>query len=303
MLRVETSDDTSGIQSLIDLERRGPTQFRSRVNEMNFSGGLYGGQMLSQGMEAALATVEGKAPHSLHGYFLNPGDIHEPLDYDVELTRDGGSFANRRVQVTQGARALMDMRVSFHVGEQAIVHQIDPRPAPDPETLAGRDELMARWKDRMTPMVLARLKGGHCIDARAVDPEQVFWGANPSPRSAYWARMPSAADLTEAQQPAALAYMTDYVMTVPILLPCGDARIYRDMRLTSLDHAIWFHRPWPAHEWLLFETESPVAANGRGLLRACVYARSGELVMSMAQEMVLRPRNGLPPLMAGDPGA
>jgi len=303
MVRVESSDDTSGIAALLDLEALGKGRFRSRINEMNFSGGLYGGQFISQGMKAALATVEGKTPHSLHGYFLDAGDIGQPVDYQVETSRDGRSFANRRVQVAQGARTLMEMRISFHAGEEALVHQIDAAPAPPPESLASLEELMSLWKARMTPVVLARLRGCHCIDARPVDPEQVFWGGSPASASAFWARMPSAEDLDDADQPAALAYMTDYIMTVPILLPAGNAGIYRDMRLTSLDHAVWFHRPWRAEEWLLFETESPVAANGRGLLRVKVYARSGELVMSMAQEMVLRRRNGLPPLMTKERSA
>jgi acyl-CoA thioesterase-2 len=298
LLRVRETDAPAEIAGLLELDRLDPLRFRGRENEMNFSGGLYGGQMLCQGLTAAMATVEGKSPHSLHGYFLSAGDIHQPIDYQVEPTRDGASFANRRVKVGQGERLLMDMRLSFHAGEDAFVHQIDARPAPEPESLPTRQELIARWRERMTPMVLARLRGADMIDARAVDPELVYWSSRPASQTAYWARMPSAGRLPAHLHAAALTYMTDYVMTVPILLPCADPAVYRDMRLTSLDHSIWFHRPWRADDWLLFETESPVAANGRGLLHARAYARTGELVLSLAQEMLIRPRNGVAPVLA-----
>jgi acyl-CoA thioesterase II len=274
-------DALEELVALLDLEPLEVNLFRG-VSWKDDRPRVFGGQVAGQALVAAVRTVDpGKEVHSLHAYFLRPGDPSVPIIYDVDRIRDGKSFITRRVVAIQHGEAIFNLQASFHRPETGLDHQLEMPEAPDPETLPGADEL-----DPPTP---GRLWKRQPIDIRYVGGPP--WESPPSPegRQLVWIR----ADGTLPDDPllhtCVVAYASDYTLLGSSLLPHGRSYFRDDIMMASLDHAMWFHRPFRADEWLLYSHASPSASCGRGLAMGAIFRRDGTHVVSVVQEGLIRP--------------
>jgi acyl-CoA thioesterase II len=257
-------------------------------------GRVYGGQVLGQTVVAAQRTVESdRVVHSMHAYFLRPGDPSAPIRFEVERLRDGGSFSARRVQALQEDRPILSMIASFQVPGNGFEHA-DPMPdVPPPESLPSLDERLAHL-----PVPAERAWWlDWPIELRHVEPP-VFLepAAQRSTREHLWlrTRTPLPGDGIGPLHAAVLAFASDFGMVEPILRGHGVSLAASGLRVASLDHAMWWHRPARVDDWLLLALDSPAAAGARGLGRASVFDRGGLLVASIAQECLVRPARGGP---------
>jgi len=254
---------------------------------------VFGGQVLAQALAAATRTVApSRACHSFHAYFLRPGDPKVPIAYQVDRSRDGGSFSVRRVVALQGAAQIFILAASFQKVESGFEHQSSMPVVPDPDSLeddqqvllrdAGLRPDIRRWVSRERPFetrsVLGRGPFENSGDRLARPPVDHIWLRT---RGA----VPDDGDIHRAL----LAYVSDMSLLDTSLLPHGKS-IFSDMQVASLDHAMWFHRPFRADEWLLYAQDSPSASGARGFNRGAIYRRDGTLVASVAQEGLIRPR-------------
>lgn len=282
-----TVDD---LLALLDLEPIEHNIFRGRNRDIG-TGRIFGGQVLGQALVAARRTVGDDRPaHSLHGYFILAGDLTVPVVYFVDRLRDGGSFTTRRVTAIQHGKAIFEMSASFHRREDGWEHQARMPAVPGPETLPNElDAFRARAHD-IPKGLRAILTQDRPLDFRLVDGRDPLDTAPRPPLRQYWVRSvgPMGDDVADHQ--AVLAYASDYGLLGSALDPHGVS--YRDPRLmvASLDHAIWFHRPFRMDEWLLHVSESPVSAGARGFARGTFFNRQGDLVASTAQEGMVRVR-------------
>lgn len=248
---------------------------------------IYGGLVVSQSLLAAYATIEGRVCHSLHSYFLRPGDPKRPVEYAVERTRDGASFAVRRVTASQGGKRIFDLTCSFQTPEAGLEHQF-PMPSVDPpEALA---EEAQRWLDLgdIVPESARRFAASpQRIDARWICPPSFATGKS-EPFKAVWMRAKEPVGGGEAQQQATLAYASDMTFVETALRPHGLNYWSEGLQTASLDHALWFHHPVDFNQWHLFVQDSPISSGGRGLVRGHLFRRDGLLVASAAQEGLIR---------------
>ena len=281
------------VLDLLDLEQLEQDLFRGRSPEERIQR-VFGGQVAAQALVAAGRTVpEDKHVHSLHAYFIRPGDPSIPIVYDVERVRDGRSFTTRRVVAIQHGKAIFTMSASFHIQEEGIAHQASTMPAvPDPETLPTVQEQMAALvgEDHEFREWLARPRP---VDARYVSP--LTWEAHLDPdlRSAetnVWFRFDADLPDDPLLHVVLAAYASDYTLVDTILLAHGLAWGTSDIMGASLDHAMWFHKPFRADDWTLYAQESPWAGGARGLARGEMFNASGELVVSVVQEAMIRTR-------------
>ena len=278
------------LHEVLELEQLDSNLFRSRVNQINSNFTLFGGQILGQGLQAAALTVEGpRAPHSLHGYFLLAGASDIPVIYDVELTRDGGSFSTRRVVARQRAKTIFHMECSFHKQESGFEHEaaldVD---VPDPEQLLSLTEIAQRFADRI-PKSAAALQEQAIVDLKPVNPEDFFLRKAQTTRAFFWIKAASKLPDDALTQTSALAYLSDYFLTPLTVLKHTVSLVTDQVMMASLDHAMWFHRPCRADEWVLVEAVSPFAGGARGFTRAQLWSRERRLVASVAQEGLVRP--------------
>ncbi|NJQ07438.1 acyl-CoA thioesterase [Streptomyces lonarensis] len=256
---------------------------------------VFGGQVAAQSLVAACRTVEDRLPHSLHSYFLRPGDPGAPIVYNVDRIRDGRSFATRRVVAVQHGQPIFHLSASFQTAEEGLAHQ-EPMPeAPDPETLPTAAEMLPQYEDRFVhPSVSKRLLDvRRAIDLRYVaEPPFATVGSPREPRSQVWFRTTGA--LTGVHDDPVVhlclaTYVSDMTLLDSVLLAHGRGGwTVGDVVGASLDHAMWFHRPFRADEWLLYDTDSPTTQGGRGLARGQIWTRDGDLAVSVIQEGVVR---------------
>ena len=276
--------NTEEILDLLKLQQSGPDQFRGLSHFMG-SPNVFGGQVLGQSLHAACTTVPGRRPHSLHALFILPGNLKLPIEFDVERVRDGGSFSTRRVVATQEGRRIFVMSASFQETEEGLSHQ---RPAPasvDPETLTSS---LPAWRTRMQHA--GRPFMPLPVDMRVEDGGDLYSGATSAPSKRVWVKSPIALPDDVLTHEALFAYVSDYGLLWIALQPHGVTMGDPRLQIASLDHAIWFHRPFRMDEWLLFSMESPNASGGRGLSFCHVYNQAGELVATVAQEGLIRLR-------------
>jgi acyl-CoA thioesterase-2 len=278
------------LHEVLELEQLDTNLFRSRVNQVNSNRSLFGGQILGQGLQAATLTVEGeRTPHSLHGYFLLAGASDIPVIYDVELTRDGGSFSTRRVVARQRAKTIFHMECSFHKHETGFEHEVQlDMDVPDPDRLLSSAELAERFADRM-PKSAAALQEKAIVDLKPVSPEDFFLRKAETTRAFYWIKASSKLPDDPVIQTSALAYLSDYFLTPMTVLKHTVSLITDQVMMASLDHAMWFHRPCRADEWVLVDALSPFAGGARGFARGQIWSRDRRLVASVAQEGLVRP--------------
>src|SRR5690606_18922644 len=278
------------LHEVLELEQLDSNLFRSRVNQINSNFTLFGGQILGQGLQAAALTVEGpRAPHSLHGYFLLAGASDIPVIYDVELTRDGGSFSTRRVVARQRAKPIFHMECSFHKEESGFEHgAVLDADIPNPEQLLSLTEIAQRCADRI-PKSAAALQEQPIVDLKPVNPEDFFLRKAQTTRAFFWIKAASKLPDDALTQTSALAYLSDYFLTPLTVLKHTVSLVTDQVMMASLDHAMWFHRPCRADEWVLVEAVSPFAGGARGFTRAQLWSRERRLVASVAQEGLVRP--------------
>jgi len=279
----KTLFNTDDILALLELERLDADRFRGNSHFMG-SPNVFGGQVLGQSLHAAAQTVAGRPVHSLHSLFILPGNHQLPIDYEVERVRDGGSFSTRRVVATQEGRRIFVMSASFQQEEEGLTHQNQAPAAADPETLPSS---VAAWK--------AHSSGKRSfmpvpVEFRTDPPGSLYGSQGGSRSKKLWARAPMALPDDRLTHETLFAYISDYGFLWTSLQPhavrLGDPRL----QIASLDHTIWFHRPFRLDDWLLLSMDSPNASGGRALCLAHVYNRHGELVATMAQEGLIRLR-------------
>ena len=252
---------------------------------------VFGGQVLGQALMAAMRTVSEPRPvHSLHGYFLLGGDPAHPIVYDVERTRDGGSFTTRRVKAIQHGRIIFTMSASFHKDEEGYVHQAAMPDVPPPEGLPSVAELMSQMLDKMPESMRRYWARQHPVDLRPVDLSR-YMSRDPAPALQHiWLRTNGTLNNDIRLHAAILAYASDFTLLDTALVPHGKLLFDPDIQLASLDHAMWFHRPFRADEWLLYTQDSPNGSGARGFCRGNVFTRDGRLIASVAQEGLIRKR-------------
>lgn len=286
----DAAEPLGTLLKLLDLERLELNLFRGQNRDIG-SGRLFGGQVLAQALVAAGRTVEGRTAHSLHGYFMLPGDIATPVVYQVDRIRDGKSFTTRRVLALQEGREIFTMTASFHVAEQGIEHGAEMPVVPPPESLPRELDLVRGMADRIPEPLRQVYTQDRPIDFRPVDPVDPFAPEAREPAKHMWfralGRMPDDPILHQA----VMAYASDYGLLGTALLPHGLSFIMRRVQAASLDHAVWFHRPFRVDEWLLYATDSPAAAGARAFTRGSLFTRNGTLVASTAQEGLIRLRH------------
>lgn len=287
------SNGARGANALLHFERLSDTRFRSLYNQDNYMGAIFGGQALGQSLAAAQFTVPDWPAHSCAGAFLRAGKIDAPIEFEVERVRDGRRYAARRVLASQEGRAIFDMICSFHDPEEGFTHQFatPPANAPDPESLLNLQDYAAAHRERLPPAMAALYGRNFPVEIRLFEPEQVFFEPLKSPRRDYWLRMPSADGIERpADHVALLAFMSDYWLVGCVGAAHVTPAVKHSFAMASLNHSLWFHAPVRADQWLLFQTESPWAGQGRGLARGFVYDQAGKLLASVAQEVSVRPR-------------
>ncbi|MFD3560190.1 acyl-CoA thioesterase II [Streptomyces sp. NBC_01003] len=280
---------------LLDLERIEQDIFRGQSRSAVVPR-VFGGQVAAQALVAAGRTVPGdRHAHSLHAYFLVAGDPGAPIVYTVDRIRDGRSFTTRRVVAVQHGQPIFHLSASFQTYEDGLEHQAAMPPAPDPETLPTAAEMLPRYADAFVePGVAERLlEAREAVDLRYVDaPPFGSVGTPQEPRSQVWFRTNGKLDgvIDEPLLHVCLAtYVSDMTLLDSVLLAHGRGGwAVGDVVGASLDHAMWFHRPFRADEWLLYDQESPSASGGRGLGQARIYTRDGQLAISVIQEGVVR---------------
>ncbi|MDE0272370.1 MAG: acyl-CoA thioesterase II, partial [Gammaproteobacteria bacterium] len=240
---------------------------------------------------AASRTVEpGRNAHSLHGYFLRPGEMNTPILYTVDRIRDGNSFTTRQVAAIQNGEAIFAASISFQVEDAGFAHQFEMPDAPDPETLEDEATVRARHaKGRPAgqPKPNARQRP---IEIRPINPVNIYQPSAGAPRQMCWMRSRDRLPDDRRLHQCVLAYLSDGSLLDTAVLPHGVSYFDDGMQVASLDHAMWFHRPFRADQWLLYVQDSPVSSGGRGLARGLIYSQAGELVASVAQEGLVRRR-------------
>ncbi len=276
------------------LERLEDNLFRGQSVDVG-SGSIFGGQVLGQALSAAQQTVGAeRRAHSLHAYFILPGDVEAPVVYDVERIRDGGSFTTRRVVAVQHGRPIFNMAASFQGEEQGATHQAPMPDVPGPEGLASEGEMRRQIVHKLGERLPEPLRaaGGRDwpVEFRPVEAMDPLHPEAGPPRRHVWLRAggPLPDDLGAHQHVLAMA--PDWGRLGAALRPHALSFLRPDLQLASLDHALWFHRPFRADEWLLYAMDSPSASNARGLGRGQLFTRNGTLVASVAQEGLMRLR-------------
>jgi acyl-CoA thioesterase II len=274
---------------LLDLERLELNLFRAGSRDIG-SGRVFGGQVLAQALVAAGRTVEARQAHSLHGYFMLPGDVEKPIVYQVDRIRDGRSFVTRRVLAIQEGREIFSMLCSFHGEEPGIGHSAPMPEVPPPEALPRELDLVRSLASRIPAPLREVYTQDRPIDFRPVDPVDPFAPDVRPPARQVWFRAEGGMPDEPVLHQAVLAYASDYGLLGTALLPHGLSYLMRGVQAASLDHAVWFHRPFRVDEWLLYATDSPAAAGARGFTRGSIFTRDGALVASTVQEGLLRVR-------------
>jgi len=282
-------DTPESLPQTLSLERLEVNLFRGTSPQ---GGGprIFGGQVIAQSLLAAYGTVEDRVCHSLHCYFIRPGNPLVPIVFDVDRSRDGGSFTTRRVVAIQNGKQIFNLAASFQVVEEGFEHQIEMPEVPDPESLPDEFETRAKFLADAPEEVRAMMMRPRPVEMRGVDGDVYFAEGPREAKSAMWfrARAPIGDDAHMHQ--VILAYASDMNMLSTAMRPHRVHWQTPGLQSASLDHAMWFHKPSNFNEWHLYTQDSPSASGGRGFVRGSIYDRRGVLVASVAQEGLIRQR-------------
>ena len=272
---------------VLSLERLELDLFRGESRDIG-SPQVFGGQVLGQALMAATATVEGRAVHSLHAYFLRRGDFNSAIVYEVDRARDGNHFSTRRVVAIQHGVQIFNMSASFQSSEEGPTHQLEMPQVPPPEGLL---ELAVYYRS-----ILPELSSGlrRVLDAkrpfefRPTQPPSFLKAEKVEPQRNIWFRAVAPLPDDDALHRSLLAYVSDFNLLDTALMPHGLSFASRNLVIASIDHAMWFHRSGRVDDWLLYSTDSPSASGARGFARGSIFARDGRLIASTSQEGLMR---------------
>ncbi|MCB1646954.1 MAG: acyl-CoA thioesterase II [Pseudomonadales bacterium] len=284
------SEDLRGLLNLLDLEQIEVNMFRG-VSPQEGWQRVFGGQVLGQALVAASRTVEDQArsAHSFHGYFLRPGDTTIPIVYSVDRIRDGKSFTTRRVIALQRGRAIFNMSVSFQVAETGLEHQFDMPDVPPPEDCITAREMRERYAADMPE----EFRNNHQtrsepIEMRFTESFNEFKPEKMPPLQHVWIKASGEMSDDIRLNQCLLAYASDMTLIDTAARPHAISWTESNFQVASLDHAMWFHRPFATDEWLLYTQDSPFSGGSRGLARGTFYTRDGTMIASCAQEGLMR---------------
>jgi len=284
------------VLDILDLEPLEVNLFRGRSPQSKWQR-VYGGQVIGQALVAACRTVAEltqRPPHSLHAYFLLGGDPKVPIIYEVERIRDGRSFTTRRVTAIQHGAAIFSMEVSFHGAETGLSHQFPMPKVPKPEELPTEAELRQRMMAKLPDPMRTYYQRERPIEMRAVEYGRYLGEKVEGDGFHVWIRATGRLPDEPAIHQCVLAYASDMSLLGAALIPHGLYIFNNEIMAASLDHAMWFHRPFRADEWLLYVQDSPNLAGSRGFARGLIFAGNGTLVASVVQEGLLRQRRAKP---------
>jgi acyl-CoA thioesterase II len=276
--------------TILDLEPLEHNLFRGQSPKSGWQR-VFGGQVIGQALVAASRTVEGRNPHSLHGYFMLPGDPKVPIIYEVDRIRDGRSFTTRRVVAIQHGQAIFSMSASYQVDEPGFDHQAPMPKVPGPDELPTEEEVKAALMPRMPEPMRTYYERERPIEMRPVEIGRYLSRDPMDPRFHVWIRTTGPLPDIPAIHQCVLAYASDITLLDTSLVPHGRTVFEPDVQAASLDHALWFHRPFRADEWLLYAQDTPSASGARGFSRGLIFTQDGALVASVAQEGLIRDRS------------
>lgn len=290
----------STLIEILSLERIEENIFRGQSQDLGW-GRVFGGQVLGQALSAAEQTVpDDRFVHSLHGYFLRPGDAAKPIVYTVDPIRDGRSFTTRRVVAVQDGRAIFNLSASFQIEEGGFEHQAATMPGdvPGPDGLLSERQLGERFIEQLPDSARAampkamreRMVAHRPIEVRPVAPQHPMKPVVAEPVRYVWFRATSALPDQRSLHQYLIAYASDFQLLGSTLLPHGVSWLTPGIQIASLDHAMWFHRPFRFDDWLLYDIHGGVAGGARGLARGRWFTRDGALVASTMQEGLIRDR-------------
>lgn len=277
------------LRDLLLIERIDADNFRSQGGASNHIGTVFGGRLIAQALFAAGQSVAEMPVTSLHVYFLGSGQVDRPIDYRVDRLRDSRRFANRQVTAAQDGNRIFTLMAQFHAAEAGFEHQHSTMPdVPPPEQVMPLQQYVQENAASIDPSATINFGGATQMEMRPIDPDRYFVTRSDGPRS-FWFRVPDAAatDDPRAHQ-YMLAFASDYWLGGAAAIPHVFPTNSRELLITSLDHALWFHRPARCDEWLLHHTWSPSASDGLGLTQGAIFDRQGRLIASSAQECLLR---------------
>ena len=278
----------TGLVHLLDVEELDVDLYRGARNPGG-KGRVFGGQVIAQALQAAVRSVsDDRVAHSLHAYFMRPGDEDYPIIYRVERDYDGGSFSNRRVIAMQRGKPILNMTCSFHRHEKGLEHQFTMPDVAGPEDLRTEAEIFAELKGQIDEGLFKFLTRARPLELR---PVEVWNPIDPAPRDPVrniWFRVGGDIGEDKLMHRAALAFASDMALLSTCMQPHGVSWMTRKMQSASLDHAVWFHDDVRMDDWLLYSTDSPWSGGGRGYNRGQIFNRAGKLVASTAQEGLIR---------------
>lgn len=280
------------LHKILNLQETAPNQFTAPSHNPGWNR-VYGGQVIAQSLKAATLTVTENHCHSLHCYFMRPGNPDKPITYTVDPIRDGKSFQTRLIMAAQGEEPIFTMTASFHKQEPGLDHQDLKGDIKGPDQLPPITELLKKYGDKIANPVAAYFKKERPFEMRPLSIERYLNPTPKPPEQCFWLRTTSPItgddSNSTAFHQAALAYASDFTLIDTALIAHGRILFDPTIMVASLDHSIWFHRPFRIDEWLLYKQRSPNAFGARGLCFGQFYNQSGQLIASTAQEGLTRP--------------
>ena len=283
------SSAVQDLLSVLDLEQLEVNLFRGRSPQVGWQR-VFGGQVIGQALVAATRTVDARPPHSMHAYFLLAGDPKVPIIYEVDRIRDGKSFTTRRVMAIQHGQPIFAMSVSFHADEGGMDHQAKMPKVPQPSDLPSESEIKERVLPMMPDPVRKYYERERPIELRPVEFGRYLGKTSETGEFNVWIRTTGRLPDDAAIHRCVLAYASDMTLLDTALVPHGRTVFEKSIMAASLDHALWFHRPFRADEWLLYSQDSPNLHGARGFARGLIFSADGTLVASVAQEGLVRER-------------
>ncbi len=275
---------------LLTLERIEEDLYRGQSQDLGW-GTVFGGQVLGQALAAAVKTVSSeRLVHSLHSYFLRPGRVDMPIVYEVDRIRDGKSFTTRRVVAIQNGKPIFNLSASFQISEAGYQHSDSMPDVKGPDGILSEMELVQRIADTLPPAIRKLAMGDRPLEIRPIHPQNPLKPRKEAPRRNAWYRAIHALPDDPQLHRSLLAYASDFTFLSTSMYPHGVSWMTPGMQVASLDHAMWFHRPFRMDQWLLYTVESPSASGARGLVRGQFYTQEGTLVASTIQEGLIRNR-------------
>ncbi|MBP2613640.1 acyl-CoA thioesterase II [Agrobacterium pusense] len=287
---LQSSDPMANLIATLHLEKLEENLYRGESPQIGWQR-VFGGQVIAQALIAAQRTVDDdRFVHSLHAYFMRPGDPLVPIVYQVERIRDGASFCTRRVVAIQHGKAIFSMSASFQIFEDGFTHQIRMPDVTPPEKLMSEEQMQAAFLAKAPASIRNYWSNKRPIEIRPVSLTHYISKEKLEPQQDIWVRAVGSVPDDPRLQSAILAYLSDMTLLDTSLYAHGTTIFDPSIQVASLDHAMWFHRPCRLDDWLLYTQDSPSASGARGLTRGNIFTRQGELVASVAQEGLIRKR-------------